>query len=64
MTSEQRDLYDLEFAGMGEEEVLELLREWHDEGGCITACEHGEWTEPDGTCWCGAESWLRVLGFI
>ena len=43
----------------------EDLSDWLDEDGCLTACEHEQWVEPDGHCpVCGAPSWLIVLGFV
>jgi hypothetical protein len=45
--------------------TLQELMEWSDEGGCLTACEHEAWVEPDGHCCeCEAPSWLIVRGFI
>ncbi len=45
---------------------LDELKHWVDvEGGCLTACVHEAWVEPDGHCpECGAPSWLIVWGLI
>ena len=44
--------------------TIEDLDEWMDEGGCVAACPHECWVEPDGTCEHGHDSWLLVLGYI
>lgn len=41
---------------------LRQLEEWMDESGCETP--DGCWTEPDGRCEHGQESWLLILGMI
>lgn len=64
MTPEQRKLFKQEFGEMTNEEIMEQLREWHDEGGCEAACSCGAWIEPDGTCEHDQPSWLRALGWI
>jgi hypothetical protein len=64
MTHEQRELYRERFAGMDQEEIMELLGEWSSDCGCEAACPNGCWVEPDGTCSHGAPSWLLALGMI
>lgn len=41
---------------------LATLREWEAEGGCEAT--DGCWTDSDGTCEHGCQSWLLVLGLI
>jgi hypothetical protein len=64
MTREQRQLYRQTFNSLDEDEILELLQEWSDDGGCEAACQFGCWVEPDGTCEHDQPSWLLVLGMV
>ena len=64
MTSEQRELYQATFGGMDQDDIIGLLQEWSDDGGCEAACPHGCWVETDGTCDHGNPSWLLLLGMI
>ena len=46
------------------EPTIDEMEQWADEGGCVAACPHECWVEPDGTCEHGHDSWLLVLGLI
>lgn len=41
---------------------VETLEQWLEEGGCEAT--DGCWTEPDGVCEHGHQSWLLVMGLI
>lgn len=64
LTPRQLRLYDQRFQQMEEEEILWLLQDWHNDGGCEAACEHECWVEPDGICPHGNRSWLCILELI
>ena len=64
MTVDLKRLYRDAFGGMDQDEVLEQLQEWQDDGGCEAACPHQCWVEPDGTCEHGHPSWLVALGMM